>query len=703
MNTSCKKNCFSAFHVFVLLLFFSLFVRVPSFAQDTSETNEPGNIGSTQIETPSVGTETSPEEQPPAGGEQSQEQESTENTDSATTAGTESSSDENSGTESPEVELRVGYDEMHFFTGGVSAISVHPASNKVFFAGNDGFVTALLYPSMSADTWQVSRYRIKALATHPVLPYIAFYETDDMGVHMVSVWDWNKKEAIYQNKLDEQVVSISWSARGSYLFVGNTSISGVNVFDAQGNEVPIFVVQPGIVLLAATTENERSVMTYSEAGNLVYTNLNEISLPTTFDSEKKLINPVVLNDYRSFAGYKNGTIFMLDALSGKNIQTYKTNEPVFATRITDTVPLWLEKAGAASYCIRQGNKASPDFAFNETITVAAHLGGVIFAGTREGSIYVLQQESNLKVSVRNIRVPAFTPIIALQGFGKNLYALTDTAIYYKDEYSDDFVLLKNFFSENTSPNRMTVCDTGIFLWKFGSKEPVYFYSFETDKIKPFFKSSEPVLDVTAYRSNCLLTLKFSGLKLFDHNAKLVFEYKIGGIQSAKQINEKNVLMVKNSDDERQPIYLINIKSNETLPFPISGVFSYCLKENLANTTELYCFVISSDDGMPQTTLYKIMVNAVKPLESRFKKLLNYSGEALDSFIQSRGDFTVTNLGGSLVAVDSQKAQVLSLSRSYAFSGGGTFTDAFFYALNADGTLGVYDRDLHFIGVLKLHQ
>ena len=187
MNTSCKKNCFSAFHVFVLLLFFSLFVRVPSFAQDTSETNEPGNIGSTQIETPSVGTETSPEEQPPAGGEQSQEQESTENTDSATTAGTESSSDENSGTESPEVELRVGYDEMHFFTGGVSAISVHPASNKVFFAGNDGFVTALLYPSMSADTWQVSRYRIKALATHPVLPYIAFYETDDMGVHMVSV------------------------------------------------------------------------------------------------------------------------------------------------------------------------------------------------------------------------------------------------------------------------------------------------------------------------------------------------------------------------------------------------------------------------------------------------------------------------------------------------------------------------------------
>ena len=257
MNTSCKKNCFSAFHVFVLLLFVSLFVRVPSFAQDTLETNEPGNIGSTQIETPSVGTETSPEEQPPAGGEQSQEQESTENTDSATTAGTESSSDENSRTESPEVELRVGYDEMHFFTGGVSAISVHPASNKVFFAGNDGFVTALLYPSMSADTWQVSRYRIKALATHPVLPYIAFYETDDMGVHMVSVWDWNKKEAIYQNKLDEQVVSISWSARGSYLFVGNTSISGVNVFDAQGNEVPIFVVQPGIVLLAATTENER--------------------------------------------------------------------------------------------------------------------------------------------------------------------------------------------------------------------------------------------------------------------------------------------------------------------------------------------------------------------------------------------------------------------------------------------------------------
>ena len=668
----------------------------PAPEEPAAPENPPPDFSNTDTDSPVPAETAQPAEEQPQTDTQTNETEPQQQTGEQT-----QQNDETLQAVPPAVEHIVTYNETHFFKGGVSAVSVHSKQNKIFFAGNDGFITSFRYPDMEADTWQVSPLPIKAIAAHPKQPYIAFYETDGMGIHAVSVWNWNTKEPLYRKKLDETVVSLAWSGGGTYLFVGNTSTSGINVFDEQGNDVSVFVTQPGIVLLAATAETERSVVTYSETGTLLYTGLQKKALPTRFESETKLTDPTILKNYTRFAGYKNNAVFVIDALSGKTLQTYKANEPIFATRISDTIPLWLEKTSAASYCIRQGNKASPDFTCHETITAAAHLGGLIFAGTREGNLYALRQENNLKVSVQSIHAPNFIPIIDVQSFKNKLYALTETAVYTASEGSDSFTLLTNFLSVNFKPNKLTACETGIFLWKYDAKAPVYFYSFEKDKIAPFFKSNEPVLAINTYRTNCLITFKFSGIKLFDSNAKLLFSYKISGIRNAVQINEKTILTAKNAAGELQPIYLINTVTNETLPFPINGIFSYELIKNKTKPQELYCFVISVETAVPQTIVYKIVLNTDKPLESRFKKLLQYNGETLDSFIDSSGAFAITNLGGSLVAVDNRNSQVLSLMRSYAFSTAGTFTSKYFYSLNSDGTLGLYDQVLNFIRIVKL--
>lgn len=693
-----KKIFVKQICLLVLVVLFIFFTLQKSFSQEISEPSSPSQEipGESQTMSPEI---SSPQAETPQLDENQNQQ--TSETPQAENPQAGDNQSETPPEELPPPEIRVEYNETHLFKGGVSATSVLSAQNKIFFAGNDGFVSSFEYPSFVADTWQVSALAIKEIAAHPKEPFIAIYETNEFNLHQVSVWNWNKKEPLYTINFAERVVSLSWSARGTYLFVGNTSTSGINVFDIDGNELSVFATQPGIVLLATTAESERSVVTYSETGNLIYTNLQKKSLPVQFTTESNLSTPTVLKNFTLFAGYKDGLVYLIDAVSGKITQTYTANKPIFATRISDNIPLWIEPSTNNTYCIRQGSTKTPDFVFTEEISVAAHLGSFVFVGTKEGSIYTLSQETNLKVTVQKIKSPNFTPILNVQGFGKKIYALTESAVYCANESEDSFKLLTNFFAASFKPDRMTVSESGIFLWKYDVKAPVYFYSFAQDTLKPFVKPNEAVLDLTSYGQTCLITLKFSGPQLFDINANLKLNLKITGVQSAIQINQNNILLSKNAVGGVQPIYLINIVTDETLPFPINGDFSYGLTRNDLYKNELFCCVIAQEDYTIKTIIYKIVLNTERPLESSYKKVLSYNGETLNRFIKAQGAFMVTNLGELLVAVDGRSSQVLSLARSYALSIGGTFTDKFFFALNADGTLSVYDADLNFVKILKL--
>lgn len=607
-------------------------------------------------------------------------------------------------TETPAVvEERIEYSESHFFAGGVSAISVQVQSSypaAVYFAGNDGYISSISYPDFHTDTWQISRLPIKAIAAHPTLPYIAVSVSDGLSRNEVSVWNWNKKELLYTVKLDSFVVSLSWSAQGNYLFVGNTSISGINVFDKAGNECDIFVTQPGIVLLAATGISEKSVLTYDETGSLRYTKLKTKELPTAFETEAQLKTPIALKNYTRFAGYKNNMVLLCDALSGKTIQRYPAQNPIFASKSSDSIPVWLEKTGKASYCIRQGLKKTPDFDFEENITVAAHLAGNIFVGTEEGNIYILQQQNNKQVAIRHIEPPQYTPIKDIQGFGNKIYALGNNALYLAHEADNNFKLLKSFSHIPIQANRIRVCEDGVFLWSAESKAPIYFYSLKTDKLNVFLRPTEAVLDISCYEKNCLVVFKFHGLKIFTiADATLVYHYARENIQSALQVDAQSILVTKNAVESLQPVYMLNIHTGETLFFPITGIFSYGLRANRSRPTELHCFVVNQDETGLQTLLYEIQLNTKKPLESTVKKVFALNGEVLNAFAAANGNALITNLSTELIGKNNQA--YFKLARSYSLVTDASFTKTNFYAHNCDGTISVYDPTLKFIDICKL--
>ena len=150
---------------------------------------------------------------------------------------------------------------IHKFSGGVTEI-MNSGTLPIFFAaGKDGFVTRYSYPKFEPDTWQLSSMPIQKIAVHPNGQLVAVYETNGFSIHQVSLWDWAKKKTLFSKRLSDSVVSLSWSANGTYLFVGNRSTDGITVLDSKGTVQNIYQEAAGIVSLPASPSSERSIGT----------------------------------------------------------------------------------------------------------------------------------------------------------------------------------------------------------------------------------------------------------------------------------------------------------------------------------------------------------------------------------------------------------------------------------------------------------
>ena len=146
--------------------------------------------------------------------------------------------------------------------GPVTMLAQIPGTGSFFSAGKDGFLV-LHGENGNDETWQVSDIPLSKIAVNPDGNRIAVYETDGFSVHRVSVWDWKKRTRLYAKRFRDSIVSLSWSAKGTWLLAGNTSVDGLTILEADsGKPVTIFRNYPGIVSLAVTGASESSMITF---------------------------------------------------------------------------------------------------------------------------------------------------------------------------------------------------------------------------------------------------------------------------------------------------------------------------------------------------------------------------------------------------------------------------------------------------------
>jgi len=577
------------------------------------------------------------------------------------------------------------------FEGGVTAIADSAATRSFFAAGKDGFITCYTYGTLQPETWQVSVMPIKRIAVHPKKAYIAVYETDGFSVHKISLWDWPAKKQLYAKRFTNSVLSLSWSAQGTYLFIGTASTEGIIVLDAKGNVKKVYPRPPGIVLLAATGPSEKSIVTYGETGRLVYADIGKRSILTQYDTEDRLESPELIKNYTNIIGYKNGNVIAIKAASGELLQSYPARSALFAGKITDSLPVWIEKGETSkSWHLCQGTKKSPAFSLphHAAVTAARHVDAAIVIGTDDGRLYRLRQGTDAAITLTELNDDFSVSIRDICSENSRVYMLSGTTLYMSRSPAEQ----PEAYIRGITADRCTAYGSGFLFWSDGKTAPLY-YAEEGKTPTVLYRPREPLNSVSVYKDVIAAVQTFSGLTLLDgKTGKKLFTYGAAGLQDAVQVDDTFVLLTKSTGGViRQPLLLINIKTGETIPLGLDGDLAFSLRANEQVPNAFSCFRLKTEDTA-QTDLVTMKIDAAYPARSSFITALSYKDEDLQASLYDGGAAMLTNLGKSLlVYYDKNRRTARQLPRDYALSRKALMTDLYIVSLNYDGSLSWFRR------------
>ena len=591
----------------------------------------------------------------------------------------------------------------HVFEGGVSAITDSEAAHAFFAAGNDGFITRYTHSELKPETYQITDMPIKFIAAHPKKNYLAIYATDEFSTHIISIWDWAQKKAIYSKRLTSAVLSLAWSAKGTYLFIGTASLEGITVLDTAGRSKHIYPNPPGIVLLAATGPNEKNIVTYGETGRLVYANIAKANIIAQYTTENRLQTPELIKNYTHIVGYKDGNVFVIKATSGEVIKQYPARSAILAGQLKDSLPVWIEPGDDIStWQLCQGEQKSEPFTLpnHSTITAARHGAAGIIIGTDDGRLYRLQQSgtANTALDLDPLTPELHTKIVDMCTKDSSVYVLTQKALYVLDKNNRT----PQFYAENPQANHCTPYQNGFLLWTHTRAAPLYYVEKDAEPLV-LYHAKEALNSVSVHNDTIAIAHTFSGLRLIDGINQQHFTYHATGLQEALQINKEVVLIAKSATDStRWPLLLINIHTGETIPIKIEGDLAFALTAHPHDRNNIACIRLRSV-GHTATELVSLHIDTEAAATTTFQTLLSYEDEDLHAFIHKTEHHIITNLGNSaLTAYDSGHKQGRLLKRNYALPQKAISTDEHIVSLNYDSSLSWFNKNnMQFIQTTRI--
>ena len=579
----------------------------------------------------------------------------------------------------------------HRFEGGVAAVADSSVTRSFFAAGKDGFMTRFSYGTMKPETWQVSTMPIKRIAAHPKKALVAVYETDGFSVHKISLWDWQTKKQLYAKRFSSSILSLSWSAQGTYLFIGTASTEGITILDASGKIKKVYPRPPGIVLLAATGPSEKSIVTYGEIGRLVYADIAKKSILTQYETEDRLESPELIKNYTQIIGYKNGNVVVVKAASGEVLKSYPARSALFAGKITDSLPVWIEKGDTRqTWHLCQGDKRSPAFSlpYPAAITAARHVDSTVVIGTDDGRLYRLKQNSDAAISLTELNIDTSMQVSDICTKDSKIYMLSGSTLYVAASPMDD----PEPVIQSVSGERCTVYGNGFLFWSAEKNAPLY-YAEEGQTPAVLYRPRERLNSVSVYNDTIAAVRAFSGLVLLDGKSGApLFTYQAAGLQDAVQVNDTFVLITKSTGGViSQPLLLIDIRTSETIPLNMEGDIAFSAQANNKVKNTFSCFRLKTEKAA-QTDLMTMKIDTVYPARSAFTAALSYGDENLQASLYDDGYAVLTNLGkNQLSYYDKKRRSIRQLPRDYALSRKALMTDAYIVSVNYDGSLSWFNR------------
>ena len=207
--------------------------------------------------------------------------------------------------------------------------SIVEFNDSFFTAGDDGFVIKWL-PDGTGEHFQISDLEIKLIAVSPNGTDIAVYETDGFSIHRISEWNWKTLTRKSAKRFTDSIVSLEYSAKGTYLMAGTSSVDGMLFLDPKTKLTPLSVVKEttGTVTVARTGSTEKTVLMYNPQGTLTYYNLLNGSKVHEFECEMLLEQPTLLYNNYYLVGAKNDSIAVINATTGETSTTIPAKNPI---------------------------------------------------------------------------------------------------------------------------------------------------------------------------------------------------------------------------------------------------------------------------------------------------------------------------------------------------------------------------------------
>jgi hypothetical protein len=189
--------------------------------------------------------------------------------------------------------------------------------DTVLSAGEDGFLE-IWSGGKAASRFQVSPYRIIAMAGRPEKNEVCLIESDGVGLYRVSAWNYTERRNIFTLPLRDSLNYINYSTGGNFIIAARTGRSGLVFINANtGDVMPSPQTLTSAVSLAVTGRSERTMLTYGESGELSYWDLESGDETNRFDVPRNLHSPVLFSNNRYFAGVNAEGLAVINAVSGE--------------------------------------------------------------------------------------------------------------------------------------------------------------------------------------------------------------------------------------------------------------------------------------------------------------------------------------------------------------------------------------------------
>lgn len=578
----------------------------------------------------------------------------------------------------------------------VTALAYREASDTVFSCGEDGMVIAWNNATGMGDHFQCSNLPIRAIALNPQKNEIAIYETDNIETFRVTVIDWTYKNKKYTKTFKDSVTCMAFSAQGTYLIVGTTSLKGVNFFLAE-NGMPrnLLSTSTGAVTMAKTSGTESTLVVYSPSGTLAYYDLRKGTEKGKFVVEPNLEQPVLFNNNVSFAGYKDNKIYTISATTGKTETTAYAYNPIFCTVDSDAAIYYAQNDSKLTtiYSIEPKGSATPQQAFScsdETKAIVKTANGY-FTGSETGDIYRLNKTETYSASALE---PLTTPTYAII---KDICAAPDGTAFILTEseilhvIDDGYSYTVEPFALNSGFTNISATDEYLYLWNKNTRNAIYALSFAEPMQKPsvVYKPGYSIQALKIYDDKILLLEGNSAVTLIDAATNtLINKYTGTGYLDAALINGTELYIGKsNATNPKVPFLLIDTKTGETVSLNIkaNAVYSFDTANGM-----IFGQMYVENDNSPSCSLFTF-----RPATRDYKILWTEKGEATSSFMQITDDTLFTDFSKSqLVAMN-----LSNTSQRRRLGGSGIVKvaaiDNKIYLLNSKGTLFVHENNSDF--------